>query len=848
MATDSFTPEGMPHPVHGNGLPVHTEKTPLPGKKLPDYYGFLKLPVTASEQEIAAAILEKRKRLKSYQKEDLPEETRTQVQRTLQFLDNADATLLDPNRRSDHDIEWAARHDAMHTERVGNGSSDTHDVLADIVPQAVTRRHQKKPGFLASLGEKWKQHRGIGMAAAGVVGAAAALFSFSKPQETQTEQAQAPEARTLPKDAPELATRSGPVPKSTESVAAETAAPAGDPPPPKPEIATPTPMPAPKAETTPNLASPPTAAPVHAQEEKKPAIVAEITPALVEQRTSGSAGSKTAAQRSPAPTREDMEQYADLEEKSPTLAHKSTTDLIKEARQSANRTVQWVWLRIAFRKACATNDLDGAMRVLETRQELFDEDIAVRRAKAQAVWEVAGNPNADAAVVMRHAYHVTDQLCDEDQALARSFLAQLQKRPAINRQQVVAMTQYVQKLGTAHRRLAIDKQRATLDEHPDDPQANRAVGEYECFERGHWSQVGHLQKSGDRTLQELAGRVEGLDTLSAEALCGLAKDMAGRKPTRPGALALAVECCDLGKGKTKDPALTTRFDDLRLVIIREHKAILPLVQHPRATDMEMSQSIPTLPDTVSLPGAVSLLSGTPEELLKRSSIVRPEWRITMQDGKPVLTSVSGHHTWISFIHVPLSPESLALVRSGHPYVFTAMFSRTSNGRTPRESPGNAQQGGSAFLVPLPNGRHICVIWDSNTDARWHEKGRYRSGVVSTKAGFFTSESSRPTTWHFDHARPIVQEDGRQYVCRVIVASKGNQIRVDGTLIEHGKETTIASTSFVAPMDVDSAPYYLREGTGQPPKVPVVGFGGGGGTMRINDVTLAPAPPLSASRQ
>lgn len=751
--------------------------------------------------------------------------THASEQQILEAVDDRLAALAKHLHGPDHDLAERAMHMVQtagdkllalaKNTPVSAEQLEAHDALANVLPDSLNRRTRPRTRVLTILAKKWPLTIG-----AGVVGAAAALFGLAK-KEAGDPAASASVERALPSDAPELS----PPPVSTETAPAAPAepvavVPAVPPPVPAPEKTAP--PPAPKAAEPEEAPAPPVKTP-DKEPQEEPAVQSPAVPA-----------------RSPAPSKDEVEQYADLEQKSPTLAQKTADQLIEEARQSPDKTVQWVWLRVALAKACAANDLDAAMRVLAERQKLFDEDAAVLRAKAQAVLEVAGNPKADAGAVMTHVYRLIDQLCDDDPALARTLLNQLQRTPSVNKPQVASILLYVQKLGTTSRRIGLDEQRAALEQDPEDPKANRVVGEYECLERGNWSHAHQLQKSGDAALAALADRVANRNELSAQELLQLAKDLAGRKPSRPGAQGMAVECCDLGKTKTNDPALVARLNDLKLEIVRGHGAILPLVQHTQTAD---GAPPPVIDTAAPLPASVPLLAGSPAEMGKRMVTVRDRCVVAEQNGALTLTSVSGHHTWISFAHIPLSPDALALVQSGKPYVFTATFSRTADGRTDL----GQKQGGSAFLVPLPNGRHISVVLDNNTHQQWHEKGRYRSGI-SPDVPYFFLPDAKPNPSHFDHQLPLVQEDGREYTCRVAVTMQGNRIAVEGTLIEKGKGTVVATFSFVGPATVDSASYFLKEGNGKPPAVPVFGFGGGGGTLHVRNAALAPVPKAPPRRK
>ncbi|MDD4286892.1 MAG: hypothetical protein PHN33_00900 [Candidatus Peribacteraceae bacterium] len=759
------------------------------------------------------------------------ERTRDDAERIALELEKAKELLVDEKRRLKYNRTIFAKHPEL---AALYAAEETYAAAIQCLPQTICPRQSRSTSVLSGIAAWTRKSPAITVAAAGTLTLLAGIFAMRRQSTFDAETSVAVEKK-LPDDAPELnrvpvAPDPAPVQKKIESpkssVPVRANAPEADitvvPPPsipvaPLPSEKIPAPPPTPSATPTPE--KPVEEAPI--QQEKTP-------------------------ERKPVPSAEELEKYSDLL-KSPTLAKFPVQDIVEQAQKSRDAAQQSTLLRIAMQKARAAHDLDGAMSVLHAKQEIFDDDPAILQDKIAVILEAAELEDRDVAKVMLHVYHVTHELCDSDDLpAAKRFLSKLQSRSSskqnrssTNRQQLAAMVKFVSRLEATYKRLNVEDHLQTPEEFPDDPKANGVLGEYRCLEQGDWSRTEYLRKSDNPDLKALADRVDRLSALPAEELLQFAKDLRDRQPTKPGLLALAVECCDLGIRKAVEPIMVTRLKDLRLTVIREHGLILPLVQHPATLDTQKGISgtdfLPA-PETAPLPGAVPLLTGNLESFRKRSRIVRDVCEISQRNGALELKCGSPYNEWVSLIHIPANPEALAIVKSGKPYVFTVTFSRTKGARTNEKLP----QGGTGFLIPLPTKKHMSVLWDGNMHKDWWGKNMLRSGIYPETPYFWSREKKSPA--HFDHQKPLIKEDGREYICQVSVRSDGRQICIDAILAENGRSQAIASVSFVAPMDTDSSTYLLREGKNPLPIEPVVGFGAGGGTMKAYDATLAPLPP------
>ncbi|ALM09470.1 MAG TPA: hypothetical protein DEB30_05605 [Candidatus Peribacter riflensis] len=745
-------------------------------------------------------------------------------------IEKVDKCLSDPERRKRYNQSLFAQHPELvafyqtHT---------TRSAVAQNLPEHTVE--QKKP--LQRIAAWVKKNPLVTGISAAVLAGSGALFMATRPHETAKQSdvsaavAHMPESETLP---PATIEKPAKAPDSTPPIATPVAVNV-----PSPVAAAPAPEPKPEkpAETPAEpvaVASLPTPATVPAKPEIAPASPAPAQPA--EAKTSVE---QNPAARLPMPTAEELAPFKDLH-KSPTLAELSAREILEQARASRDAAEQCALYRVAEQRARAKGDLDGAMAALREMREVFDDDEVILAEAASVVRDAAGQKNGNVALVMQHAQTVTRDLCDgANFEEAKRFLSRLQGRPSTSKQQLTEATRFVAKLEATYIRQNIAGHLETLEQTPGDPAANRAVGEFSCFERGDWSaaQTAYLRKSDDTALSDLATRADRRAMLSAEELLEFAQELLTAYPAKPGVAALALECCDIGKQKVAGPAVVTRLKDLRLTILQKHGAVLPLALHITPQEGQTGQS--TLPvtsiETVDLPGSVNLLSGSPADLMQRSNVLRPAWQVSEVNGAPVLEGKSGHHSWISFIHVPLTKEAQEILRSGKPYTFSFTFSRTEAGRTPDNG---SQQGGAAFLVPLPTGRHVGLLWDGNMNADFAKRGMYRSGIYASGSDLFDQRAGN-APFRLHRTQPLIQEDGREYVCQGTITPEGPQVRIVANLIEKARNTVLASATLVAPSTIDSNPYLTKEKDSPPLAGPAVGFGGAGGTMTVRGATLAP---------
>lgn len=844
MATSHAPHEGRQS--NGNGFPrrAYTVLGFAEDQPPKTFYELLRVPPDSVEVEMARAITEAKEKVAMAEKD--PSVPRDWITKLRQKIQEADC-LLDPAQREKYDRKIAQKNAASAVSRQVQHAQES---FADVVPSALPLRRPSPEGWMSSMKRKVKKHPWISMAAAGVVGAVSTLFAASKLNEGQSEQQTAASMeQALPENAPEI-TKPTPATEPQQAQAVAPIAPAKESAPPTPKETVPAVIPAPVSE-------PPT--PPAPEKEERPAPeappqakIAAATPAPVEGQP---------ATRDAVPSDEEQEQIGALMKKNRSIVGKSPEQLIDEVRQSAAQrqaepidkdkegqaaAARYFWLRTALEKAIAAHDLDTALRVLRLQWELFNEEQAIGREEAMAVMKVAKTPNRDVEKVMGYVYHVTRELCEADDFLAaKKFLATLQTAPSANHQLTLALSKHVTKLETAFRRQQVAEHLARLEHYPDDEKANRAVGEYRCFDLGDWTKAEHLRKSGNPDYQDLAQRIDQRATLTAEELQQLAKELADWKPQRPGLLAIAAQCCELGATKTHDLALKAGFEQLRRAISTEHRDILPMMSPAPVTDAQGFPKL-TLPtaETVLPPGAVRLLAGSPADLLRRRHMVRTGVNVLEQNGATVLDCYSDNSGWVSFAHFQVPEEALNIVKSGKPFLYSVTFSRTSNHRR-----ADAVQGSTAFLLPLPPAlggqkmapRHIGVQWDNNTHTTWLARGIYRSGIDPATPYFFHL-GDRPPVSQFDHDAPLIREDGRVYVSQALVQTNGKNIRVDATLAERGLNKVLRSAFFVGPMDTDASKFLLREGNMDPPAKPVVGFGAGGGAMTVLDAFIAPVTP------
>lgn len=760
---------------------------------------------------------------------------RTEAKLIAAKIKEAREHLEDPTWRSAYN-KWLFR---KHPELVTQYQADvTREAVARQLPDEAVTIRKRAAAPLIRMKEWMQRHptlTKIASISAGSAALVAGLVIVRPGSDAPSTKNRATAKTVLPPDAPELAHR--PVTPPQRETVPETPAPEPKPLPPAPKPAEPvipvSPSPAAPAEEAP--------APVTPAPASKPVPPVEAVPVAVPLEE---------LKRRPLPPIHEKEISKLMQ--GPAMQKETATTLLEKARNANNDEDRITLLTLAKLKACSSNDLTAVDTILKEMERLFDADDYLLNERAIAAGNAAADPRAEVALVMRHAFDVTRAYCDR-RAFKNvvTFLLKLQNQPSVNRQQIKEALVYVRRLEGVFNRLKVEEHLATLEQSPDHPAANQALGEFFCRERGDWSpgRTTLLQQSGNPQLRQLGERADLRTTLTAQELLAFAEGLLkGEKNDKPketlGEAALALQCCQLGLQKNPSAVVRMGLNNLSIRLGIRHGAALSLTHQP-------GDHPPTIVDSAPLPGSVNLLGEKPDVLMKRSRIVRPVWKMTEVDGQTVPEGKSGHLSWVSTLHLPLSEEARQIVLSGKPYTVLFEFSRNPSGR-----PEGEQQGATAFLYPLPTGRHGAVLLDGSMDQDFVRRtGMVRSGYYTGKRYHF--ELQRPPhsfgnqvprrgnklgPEFIDHPTQVIIEDGRRYIGRCAVWMEGPFVHTVIEISEKGRDTTPLVFDLIAPATVDACDYLLHEGKDPLPTGPVVGIGAGGGSISIHSAQIAPLPP------
>lgn len=828
MASTNHHTEGTPHPRNGNGFesihPEHVRQW-LHFEGPVTCYSLLGITPdeAADEKCVDDAEIDRLAELAPHlQSED--ETERMEAEQIAAKMREARAHLRDPQWRRAYNTWLFKKHPELiplYCQR------RTHDTVSQHLPEAAASRNNvTRP--LMRMSTWVKKNPVITSVAAGVL----AMMGGIMVMRQQGGASQKPMAKTeqaLSEDAPEL-TQPQPVPPAPPEVpiATEEAA-AVVPEPEKPSAVPPAiqELPAPSAEPSPEppktvrVPDPaPAAAPVTTPAPEQPAAVP--APPV----------------RPPAPTDEELEPYRDVLQ-SPTLAGQSVEQLLEQAQKSQKPLEQWILLQIALRKARSDGRLDLVMDVLRERRSLFDDDDAVTQERIGALREAAQKKGVNVQQVMTQLSGTLRDLCaDDDFMEAKRLLAMLKGRPSVDEKERADLLRLVSQLEQTHTAQGIAAHEETLASDPQNPEANKAVGAYRCFILGDWSALSLLQKSDDSELRALADRIGQRGSLSAAELLTLARDLVSvRNPAGPGAVAMAVHCLQQAEMLAPDAGiLTAGIKDMHKTLLRDHAAGLSFFRGTPLHVADPASSAAPADVRVDVPsalpqGTVNLLGGDlPERFEKEAYVVRNHWKVIRQseEGPESLEGTSGHHSWVTSAMFPLDPETQKIVRGGQ-YMLRFVFARTPDGV--RE---DSFQGATAFIVPLPNGKSIPVLWDANM-------GKQRPGTYYSK---FDPSGTPPPALH--HSRPIVAENGLEHTCLVMVRTAPGGFILDAQIVGPADPKPLAQVSLTVPLTVRGAPYLLEDKP-PPPDGPRWGASVGGGRIQLREAQISPWQPNKQTR-
>jgi len=698
--------------------------------------------------------------------------------------------------------------------------TETFDALTQALPKTILEKREPHSGFLSALRQKK-----LPLIGAGVVGGVAALFGLLKQHGETPSMPNVTEERSLPPDAPELQPPSlspSPAPAAAKEQTA----------PPKPEPKHAQPVKPVLAQTTPANLQKSVPATKDAPLTSSPATEEKHAPANPETRN-------MEQKRLPIPDTTSLEQHSDLSE-SPTLRTLGPKRLLEQSRAVQNPSERWMLLCIALQQAQNTHDLDDIMAVRQEFKRVFDVTISPEQemeAKMKAIRDATKQRGGvQTEVVMRHIFDVVRELFAQDQYdAARSFLSELRNRPSVDRRQIMELVRLAARFKNSYERQNVSAAAQTMHDQPNDPDANRTVGMFRCFEQGNWNFTRALHASGDPLLQALAKRVECRATLSAPELLKLARDIIEQSPSGPGASAMALECCALAEPQTKNVVLKALIKDLSIKLAGQNPIATLSFFHDTQVGPLNDAGLAHVRNAVTrqTAGIINLLGEDPRAAFEKKHIVRGNWQVaTMENGKECIQGVSGHQSSASAINFPLSTASRETINKGQ-YALRFVFQRTPGGRWP-----NAIHGTTACVIPLPNKETVSFFWDDNMNK--NAPGVYRSGFDIVGTSFFEKRNDRSA--FADHQNPIIAENNTPYVCIVTVQTLPQEFLITAQIAALADQKPLASFTLRAPLTVKGHSTLLHmDGAPPPPKDlgNPWGMGVAGGTLQLLDAEIAP---------
>ncbi|MCE9589005.1 MAG: formylglycine-generating enzyme family protein [Planctomycetes bacterium] len=195
--------------------------------------------------------------------------------------------------------------------------------------------------------------------------------------------------------------------------------------------------------------------------------------------------------------------------------------MLEQSSDSANApAMRYVLLTESASHASAAGDADTALQAVGQLAAQFDADLTPMRintldALAKSV------TTAESLMAVTEAYlSAADEGIEREDFRVAAKAANAAEGCAVKARDTGLAAKAKEKIAEVQKAVtafaALSAARKKLQINPDDPQANLAVGRYECFTRNHWDTgLGMLAKSSD-------------DTLKAQAQQELAK------PTNPG--------------------------------------------------------------------------------------------------------------------------------------------------------------------------------------------------------------------------------------------------------------------------------------------------------------------------
>lgn len=755
---------------------------------------------------------------------------RAEAHRIAKEIERIEDTLLnDPAARRTYLRELQRSYPRL---LITDQSEETHEALAQQLPKVVLRP-SRHPGLLQSIPAWVKRNRILAGVSTIVLAGVTSVFALRGKEEPSRETNASSLQQT---DTPAL---------------------------PKQPLPAPTPPPAPieLAANKPDsrLQQPTTATPAETKESAPPQ-----TPVPAKQPAAPAPSAATSAHtvskeplqdqqtipehqepaRLSVPDKASLGPYLDLLENS-TLRQQSAEQLLQQSRNTKIAEERWMLLRVALLRAQEEHDLDGIVSIRQEFQNVFEVTISPeneREARMKAIREASLQKGLKSEVMMRHISDVIRNFYSEDQYdEARSFLSELQRRPTVDRRQMLELSRLTTRFKKACEVQGVPAAKKVLARSPEDSDANRTVAMFRFFEQGNRSYLPVLRSADDPQLRKLMERIDGRMTLPASDLLKLANDIITRS-SGPGAVAMALECCALAEPKAADSAvLKARIKDLCTELVQNPVATLPIFHDTLSGPLKGSALENARNDAFEhVPGAVNMIGEDVKGLFQKGYSVRDRWVVAPKEGKEILMGYSGHQTWVASIAFPLAPECQKIVQNGQ-YTCRFIFKRASDYRHK-----GALQGATSFMIPLPNGQSIGIFWDANMDTTIPG---YRSGFDPEGLSFF-DKKRRDTSAFADHAHPIISEDGTAYVCTVSVCSNPKGILITALVAEHASEASsaknpskkiLAHFSLAAPPTVRGASYLFKDADRKVPaemRAPW-GPGVGGGSILLIRADIKP---------
>lgn len=217
--------------------------------------------------------------------------------------------------------------------------------------------------------------------------------------------------------------------------------------------------------------------------------------------------------------------------------------LISKATKEKNADLAWAYLMEGYQRGLSQGDLVSALVALNSMAAYDVDSSAMSKERVKAVKGIINRASGKERVTLLQQLPqiLQNAIFQDDYAavleLSKQYGAQLSKQPGA-RDAVKGLMDRAKALKKSYDSLGPVREK--LQENPNDPEANQAMGEFYCFEKDDWETgLPHLGRSADAQLRSLAVRMSQGSMQQADLL-SLAKDWRGYASQMPNARGMVM--------------------------------------------------------------------------------------------------------------------------------------------------------------------------------------------------------------------------------------------------------------------------------------------------------------------